>query len=89
MLGAILNRVLGLRCQSRSCASKLRPFPIGRNERSMPNDSFNLTEEFLKKMEADRLDDDTVCQLQELSKQQRAELVRLLAERTKRRSTSN
>jgi hypothetical protein len=55
----------------------------------MPNDRFNLTEEFLKKMEADRLDDDTVCQLQELSKQQRAELVRLLAERTKRRSTSN
>ena len=55
----------------------------------MPNDSLNVTEEFLEKMEAARLDDDTVRQLQGLSKQQRAELVRLLLERTKHRRTSN
>jgi hypothetical protein len=55
----------------------------------MPNDSFNLTKEFLEKMEAARLDDDTVRQLQGLSKQQRAELVRLLVKRAKHRCTSN
>ena len=85
-----MMRRAGARWTGRSIwRPKLRPFPISRNERSVLNDSFKFTEEFLKEMEADGLDDDTVGQLQELSKQQRAELVRLLAEREKRRRTSN
>jgi hypothetical protein len=65
------------------------PFPIGRNVRGMSNDSFHFTEQFLIQIEAARLDDDTMRQLQELSTQDRAKLVRLLEERTNRRRTSN
>jgi hypothetical protein len=74
---------------SSKVASASSAFPIGRNERGMSNDSFHFTEQFLIKIEAAHLDDDTVRQLQELSTQDRAKLVRLLEERTNRRRTSN
>ena len=66
------------------------PFPIGRNERSMPGDAgVKFPDDFLKRIDAGLIDKDFVRELGSLTPEQREELASLLIERAARRVRLN
>ena len=82
--------MLSLGCQSQSCVSKLRPFPIGRNERGVPKDAgYKVPEDFLKKIGLDQIDSVFVRALGKLSAEQREELAKILIAREAARRNRN
>jgi hypothetical protein len=76
--------------QSLGCASKLRFFPIGRNERNLPTDNdFKSPQDFMQKMDSGELDGNLASGIKKLTREQLEEIVQILMERgTKQRSTS-
>jgi hypothetical protein len=67
--------------------SKLRFFPVGRNERTLPSDNeFKTPLDFLRKMDAGDLDGNLVAELKKLSREEIEEVALILMEcDTKRR----
>ena len=68
-------------CQSAGCVSKLRSFPIGRNERSLSDETYESHHDFLRRMDAGEFDGTLSTEMKKLSSQQLEEVAKALAAR--------
>ena len=65
-----------------SCASKLRRFPIGRNERTVLDVTYPTIEDFLERMDAGDFDGNLHVEIKKLSKEQLSALGVILLDRS-------
>jgi hypothetical protein len=72
-------------CQSKSCVGKLRSFPIGRNERNLPDKTYTSAEDFLQRMDAGEFDGNLGTEIKKLSREQLEQLAHALMERDQKR----